>query len=379
MAVAVVGAGFSGLMFAVALARAGERVDLYEEHDRVGYPEHCTGLVSEATVQAIGRPAVRSTLGVMESFVVSGPTASLRLRASRPVVKLDRVRLEQLMLEEAESEGVHYTPGLRVRARPDGSLIPTNKRYDAIVLAEGYLGAQRHELGIGFRGSPLYGVNVEVDVGGTPDFEAKFDERLSDGFFAWKVILGSTTIVGTASRDPRTLKRKLDEAMRAFEVEGRQVKVYGGPIITGPYPDKVRAGRVVVVGDASSMNKALTGGGLFPSSSAALRAETMIREGKGVPEALEESVLHVIRELKRMYRLSRLLHGRPYVVDLVIRASLESGLADRLMGKIDYDRHQTLLEQSLRTTSFYRAAFSALVRDPVNSLRLAAAAIADMI
>ncbi len=379
MRVAVVGAGFSGLMFATALARAGANVEVFEEHNKVGFPEHCTGLVSERTAEIIGRPAEGSRIGTIGSFLISGPRNSMRIRASSPVVKLDRVKLEELMKEEAEDEGVRFRFGSRARVTPEGHVLPEGRSYDAVILAEGYMGALRGILGIGFTGEPVYGVNVEFDSGGPADFEARFDRATSDGFFSWRVLVGSITIVGTAARDPRVLSVKLTKAVRLHGAEGRILKYYGGPIIVGPYPRRVRSGRVVVVGDAASMNKPLTGGGLYPSAVASLRAEALVREGVSVADAVERSVLETLRELRQTYHTSRLLHERPEVVDLIVEAAASTGLADRLSGMIDYDRHHEIIGLSVRTKEFYASALRVFLRDPVASLRLLVSGLADIV
>ena len=378
MSVAVVGAGFSGLMFAMALARAGVKVDVYEEHARVGFPEHCTGLVSANTAEMIGRPAELSKLGVIESFVISGPSASARIRASRPVVKLDRVKLEEFMAEEAESEGVRINYGLKAKVSPDGVVTPVGRRYDVVILAEGYLGRQRASLGIGFSGPPIYGVNAEFEGGGSEDFEARFDGITSDGFFSWRVTLKSLSIVGTAARNPRELARKLAAAQKAFGVEGRPLTYYGGPILTGPYPKRIRAGRVVVVGDAASMNKPLTGGGLYPSASAALRAVSLYTKGVPIIDAVERAVTDTIGELRRFYHVARLLHERPDEVDLIIRAISSSGLLDRLSGRIDYDRHHEAIRASLMTGGLLQAMVRAFLEDPLGALRILAGGLEDL-
>lgn len=379
MRAAVIGAGFSGLMFATALAQAGVNVDLFEEHRRVGFPEHCTGLISRATEEMIGGPALKSELGVIESFVISGPRLSLRLRASQPIVKLNRVRLEELMLEGAEAEGVKFIDGVKTRPLPDGTVLPLGKSYDVVILAEGFNGTARRQLGIGFNGEVIYGVNAEAEDGGSPDFEAKFDETTSDGFFSWRVTLRSVSVVGTASRRPSVLAAKLREAMKAHNVEGDIVKTYGGPIITGPPSDKVRLGRVVVVGDAASMNKPLTGGGLYPSAAASRMAQRMIAKGISVADALEASVKSVNRGLRRSYHVSKLLHSRPEAVDLLVYAATSSGLAEEVSGKVDYDIHFSLFRESARSWRAYYGALRALVRSPANSLRLLASLITDII
>lgn len=379
MRAAVIGAGYSGLMLSRALARVGANVDLYEEHDRVGFPEHCTGLVSSLTVRLIGPPAEGSRLGEIGSFVISGPTSSVRLRPSEPVVKLDRVRLEEMLLDDAVREGVKYYSESRVRVSPAGEVLPSGRRYDVVVLAEGYLGRLRRALGVGFAGPPVYGVNAEVDDRGNPDFVARFDGETSYGFFSWRVTLGSYSIVGTASKDPRLLGRLLKSSLERHNVEGRPFKVYGGPIIVGPPPRSVAVGRVVVVGDAAAMNKPLTGGGLYPTALASHALEVMAANGLAPEEAVRRSVLLALREVSRSYHVSRVLHDRPALVDALAAAASRYGIADDLSGSIDYDRHYLLLRRSISMTKAVPASLQVLVQDPYGAARLLASLLEDML
>ena len=224
--VAVVGAGFSGLMFALSLLKEGLLVDVYEEHGRVGFPEHCTGLVSGYTAELIGRPAERARLAEFDTVVISGPTRSVEVRPRGGVVKLDRVRLEEAMLDEVEREGGRVHLGVRAKVGADGTVLPGGARYDVVVLAEGYFGRLAGSLGLRRRGRVFWGVNEELDYKASGPFVARFDGATSGGFFSWFVPLGDRVLVGTASRDPRAVASYLSEARRAFGVDGSpRVKV----------------------------------------------------------------------------------------------------------------------------------------------------------
>jgi len=376
--VAVVGAGFSGLMFAMALARAGANVDLYEEHERVGFPEHCTGLVSLATVRLIGRPAERSRLAAYEGFIISGPRHAVRLRTSEPVIKLDRVRLEQEMLDEAVREGVRYRPGAKVRVTPEGTVLPEGREYDLVVLAEGYTGRLRRSLGIGYTAQPLYGVNAEVEGSSQGDFVALFDNSTSRGLFSWYVPMGSTSLVGTASSEPRLLQPLLREAMKRFGLEGARVsRFYGGPVITGPPAERLRLGKLIAVGDAAGMNKPLTGGGLYPSAKAAVLALSMISDGVDLLSSAERALLAVSRELRRSYHVSKLLHARPDIVDMLAEAAEASGLARAVSGRVDYDVHYTLFTASIRSLRAPLGAAMLALRSLEGAAKLLGALIRD--
>ncbi|MEB3788211.1 MAG: FAD-dependent oxidoreductase, partial [Desulfurococcales archaeon] len=97
--IALVGAGYAGLVLAWKLAESGARVTVYEEHDEgwVGLPRHCTGLVSARVVE--GLDAWRLVLDKYKTveFAARGETVALRPRGG--VYRLDRVMLERTLYE----------------------------------------------------------------------------------------------------------------------------------------------------------------------------------------------------------------------------------------------------------------------------------------
>lgn len=108
---AVVGAGFSGLSTARFLASRGCPTSLLEEHGRVGFPKHCTGIVSQDTLEAIGGPATRCYLHRYDAIVVEGSRGNSFTVEKRGIAHiLDRVCLEEELLREAHTQGVDYRP-----------------------------------------------------------------------------------------------------------------------------------------------------------------------------------------------------------------------------------------------------------------------------
>ena len=52
--VAIVGAGPTGLQTAIRIKELGFEVSVLEEHESIGIPEHCTGLISKKGVEDLG-------------------------------------------------------------------------------------------------------------------------------------------------------------------------------------------------------------------------------------------------------------------------------------------------------------------------------------
>jgi len=345
IAIAVIGGGFSGLIFAKRLSQAGYNVTLYEEHDKVGYPEHCTGLVSGKVVRLIGEEAFSTIVSSYDGIEVCGSSSCVRLPISGGLYKLERVNLEYRLLR-----GLYRTADVRLGTRVsrvtyDGELKAgaQTEKYDIVIIAEGIGGRLRHQLSLGLTRTyrPLVGINAELTGNGLckdPWPRVVFSRRLSPGFFTWSIPLQGNCLVGAASSDRYSLR---------WITNLKSVKrVYGGPVITGPPSTNFMKGRVYVVGDAAGMNKPLTGGGLYPSSLAAYTTEYLLEKGYRLEEALIKGINGVIASLRRVYRLAKTLHSDPELVDCAVGAI--KGVIDYL-GDVEYDNHAELARSILST------------------------------
>ncbi|MEM0121448.1 MAG: NAD(P)-binding protein, partial [Thermoprotei archaeon] len=62
MDIFIVGGGPAGLLAAAKLSEAGFRVTLFEEHVKVGFPEHCTGIVRDDFIRLTGYSELESVV-----------------------------------------------------------------------------------------------------------------------------------------------------------------------------------------------------------------------------------------------------------------------------------------------------------------------------
>src|SRR5262249_44262424 len=114
--VAVIGGGPGGLHAATLLARAGFAVTLFEEHDEVGRPVHCTGVLADDAFGEFGlsRASILNTLSTARfvspaGFQISYTTPSIEAHV------VDRRLLDQTIAMQAAEAGVHLRAGRRVR------------------------------------------------------------------------------------------------------------------------------------------------------------------------------------------------------------------------------------------------------------------------
>jgi len=104
--VIVVGAGPSGSYAARGLARLGYEVLVPEEHERVGLPVHCTGIISTDACQqlSLDPTLVEASPSGARFFSPRGQSFSISAPELHAVV-VDRSRLDQWLCGQATASG----------------------------------------------------------------------------------------------------------------------------------------------------------------------------------------------------------------------------------------------------------------------------------
>ncbi len=289
--VAVIGGGPGGLHAGILLAKAGFRVTLFEEHDEVGRPVHCTGVLTDDAFEEFGltRASVLNTLSTARFFSPAGFEVSYTTPSIEAHV-VDRRMLDQTIAQRAILAGVEMRVGRRVRnveETPRGMRVdidgeePVHAR--AVVLACGASYGLQRRFGLGMPPVALNSAQLEVPASRGGDVEVYFGGDVAPGGFAWTVPVtraaGSFVRVGLMCEG---------DALTFFhQFVGRVGRSWGIPpeAITEPRRrflplstlPRTFASRLLVVGDAAGLVKPTTGGGIYYSLvSAALAAETLI-------------------------------------------------------------------------------------------------------
>ena len=376
---AVVGGGFAGLSLALALARSGLKVYLIEEHAEVGYPPHCTGVVSSKVVEMLGRPASSSiAYELREIKVAFNGSIIAYIRPKNPFYRLDRVLLEKLMLEEAEKEGVEVLLGTRAESISEGGKVSGGGfrgYFDLVVIADGWTRKLSGRLGLGGYRRRLTGVNVIADrlpEGPRPgEVVVEAWSPFSRGFFSWVIGGPDHYLAGTASAKPQDPALYV-KSLRSLGVEVKAI--YGGQVVLGPPEGPLRRGRVVVAGDAAGLTKPLTGGGLYPMSKAARLAEDILSAGKVAEPylAVEKALRTVGLELKSHLAAARAIQKS----DRIFRAASEVLGGASVTFKIDFDDH-SLASIARGLLGNAPSLTRTIIKSPLKTLKLIAHIIID--
>lgn len=342
MKIITVGAGPSGLYVSQLLSRQGHEVLVIEEHDTIGEPVQCAGLVSSTFADTYGSSSV---LNVIDGAHVHCCDVSFDLVRPGVASVLDRAAFDASF-----SNGIDIERGNRVdeiRVAGGSYLVSTpaaTHEADIVIGADGPSSFVRSTLGfpseIAFYGACQQRVRVKGDVD-----DAMVTVDLKRPFFSWAIPEGDGVVrigtVGTVS--------SLERFKSRFGFEGSIIDRTGGIIPVGKC-SLIRGG-AFLLGDAAAQTKPLTGGGL----SFGLRAAEFLAEaiGQGDPCRYYHRWNAEFGREMSFGRSIRKMYENMSENDLVKVMSILAEKRERLEQEADFDMHATIARILFSTPRFY--------------------------
>ena len=276
--VVVVGGGPVGGWTASNIAKAGFKVAVIEEHQEIGEPVQCAGIITPRVFDMIdfARPSILNEVKGANIFSPAGNKLAIGTEKVQAKI-IDRTKFDSLIMDNAISSGAELITGNRVTGLVMGEtceLTVGEKTITSklVIGADGAKSNIRSWLGLeepayylnGF-GADIEGVNMDHDK-----VNVFFGSQLAPNFFAWMIPAGDIVRVGLCMREGQDTVyqyfKKLFEggsASAPLLKDGVVKKTYAGIIPLG-LPSKTYADRGMIVGDAASHVKATSGGGIYP-------------------------------------------------------------------------------------------------------------------
>ena len=371
----MVGAGPAGLTAAALLAGEGLSVVVLEEHEEVGSPVHCTGILGLEAFSEFDLP--RDTICTVTH------TARFHGRHGRSIridggqiaaAVVDRDRFDRALGDRASGAGAEIVRGARVSAisvlpHAVTARVTTGGAGHAVsarvcVLACGAQYRFNRQLGLGIPRAYMQSAQLEAPFPRVQDVEIDLDRTMAPRGFAWIVPFERAGLpmarVGLMATDAAaarfsTYAERLAERHGAGVPPGRpRLKVLPLAPVQRTYAD-----RVVAVGDAAGLAKPTTGGGIYYS----------LLSGRYAAEVLAGALEQDRTDAATLRAYETLWQSR-------IGPELRAGLAFRtLAARFDDRAIDSLLELAAvdgivpllrRTANFnwHRAAALALLKNP---------------
>ena len=364
--IVIIGGGPVGLLTGIKLLENGFDVKIYEEDKQVGYPQHCTGIISFKTLELYpieGHDLIINKLrGVrlrisdkfLEEYVASTPKA----------IVIDRILLEKKLYWKYIDKGGEIYLGKRMNPK---------RLADAIEKTNGVVvnaGGGKELIKSGYR-DILTGFQMDVesvDKWIKDDVtEVYVDKRLNSEYFCWITPLTNNYLrIGTASSERvRDIVHQIGGTL-GIPID-RVVKEFGGIVIAGGPRKKFKDKNMVYVGDSAGMNKITTGGGLNYGGNGAMILTDMLYDGE-----LTNYRRRWIEKFKRELQIQGILRElflsmeeNEIVEAMSILSKTEVFNALLSTGDMDYhasDLHKLLFEKDLMKIVLGRGRFRWIIK-----------------
>jgi len=276
--VAIIGGGPAGLSAARRLAGNGWSVTVFEEHERIGSPVHCTGVLAEDVIASMDLPAeaILNPLSTVRFVAPAGHSFDYTTATTEAVV-IDRAVFDSALADRAMLAGAEIVRGQRVTSldpSTDGVDVTLadggHLRARVVVLACGANYAFQKRLGLGMPSTFLQSAQLELPADRPGDVEIHFGSEIAPKGFAWAVPVqrreGTFVRVGVmADGDAgayfsKMLTRVAEPWGVALPDTQPRRRMLPLASVKRSYAD-----RVLAVGDAAGLVKPTTGGGIYYS------------------------------------------------------------------------------------------------------------------
>lgn len=324
--ISIIGAGPAGSYLGYLLAKQGKEVTIFEEHNTIGSPVQCTGIVTHS-IEKFFKLKNEVIVKKLDKVIVISKNNKIEVNVDEIVMW--RNRFDQFvanMAEDAGAEvllnhqfiGVNGKKSIKVKDKKNNKI--KEIKTDIIVGADGPYSAVAKAAGINSNSKNYTGMQAKVKLNmDTTAFETYFGSDFPN-FFGWcvpesdnVVRLGIGCFENAQEYFYKFLKNRTGKKDVLFWESGL-IPLYN--------PKKImQKDNVYLIGDAATQVKATTGGGIIPSLKAAQTLCNCIINNKNYN-----------KEFKKQ-------SGRELLLHLIIRNVLNK-FSDR-----DYDKLLDLMKQ----------------------------------
>jgi len=310
--IAIIGAGPVGSWTAYNLAKAGKEVTLFEDHEVIGSPVQCTGVLTSTITEILPpkKEYFANEISRIEAIAPDNTSVELKLKKKEHIYH--RTRFDQYLAGMARDAGakvltshrfLDYSPGLgKIRLRTGGKIVEYNA--ERVIGCDGPSSQVAKSAGLYGKREFFVGAQALVKLKNDPELYKTYFGSVCPGLFAWAVPEDENHVrLGLADRkNPHALFQLLMKrvgAKKIVEQQGGLIPIYNPKLRTMSWD-----GKVMLVGDAATQVKATTAGGIIQGMTAGQIAAGCILENRNYEKEWRKTLS---RELWLHLELRKLL------------------------------------------------------------------------
>jgi geranylgeranyl reductase family protein len=284
--ICIVGGSIAGNYLAFLLRQRNISCIVIEEHNILGKPCHCAGIVSQKIIQMVSFPSELILNRVTKAQVVAPNLSTILMQGKESPVILDRIGFDAYFGDQAQNLGAQYLLGEKYLWHwilKDRTIkIKTDKRFlnaKVLIGADGAFSKVAARMGMKNNWIPATQALIQMKYD-TTHAGVYFDSEWKE-LFGYVVPEGKNGIcrVGVACSDHPNLALK--KFLKILKISPSQIIAHQGGVIPFGFPRKIAFQNTVLIGDAACMVKATTGGGII----------MIIAASKILAQALQKSLI----------------------------------------------------------------------------------------
>ncbi len=277
-AIAVVGAGPCGLRAATSLQREGFDGVVLEEHNAIGTPVNCAGLISRSGVEELGLDVEGCLVNTIKGAKIYSPNKEvITVQRNEPVAYvIDRGKFDKMLFREAVRAGVEVRLNTKmIDIRGETIFVQHKNRGEllkakTIIGADGVISKTRELMGLTVpKENFIQAYQVRAKGNFNPNFVDIYFGSYAKNFFAW-VIPENNEIarVGLGS-SIGNIKEKFGSFVKEIGIDGPFYSKSSALIPVGEPMKGIVNENMLLVGDSAFQTKASSGGGIITGLMAA--------------------------------------------------------------------------------------------------------------
>lgn len=292
--VSIIGAGPVGNYLASKLSSDGLKVDVYEEHTKVGVPIACTGILTSylSDFVKVSEDYLVNKIDRTDVYSPDGNFVSIKLKKNFIV---DRTLFDAHFAEVAKSNGARLHTGYKLVSLDNGLMKfknGKNVKSKVVVGADGPNSVVARSSGIFGKRKFVVGHQARVKL------KEKVDSNIVEFFLdegnyiGWlvpednKIVrLGVASHIGTNKYFDELLKKRNGEIL---DWQSGVIPVYDPKL-------EIEKENVFLVGDAATQVKATTYGGIIPGMNAANVLSDVILDGGSYASGVKNTIGRSLR------------------------------------------------------------------------------------